>query len=106
MLPNLTEVFRSTTVLWRPARHDGLSFMVLEALGHGRHVLWSYPFPGCTLVKTAPEARNEIVRLHALHQQGQLDINRAGVQGLAQHGYRPAQLKNSIRARLEAILES
>jgi hypothetical protein len=105
MVP-MAEMFRRTSVLWRPARHDGLSFMVMEALGHGRHVLWSYPFPGCVHVKNSEEARNEIVRLHSLHQKGRLDINCAGVRGLEQIGYMPAQLKSSIRARLESILES
>ena len=105
-LPNLAEVFRSTSVLWRPARHDGLSFMVLEALGHGRHVLWSYPFPGCAWVRTAAEAREEILRLHALHQEGRLEMNYAGPQGLREHGYMPAQLKSAIRTRLETILEA
>jgi hypothetical protein len=106
MLPNLAEVFPRTSVLWRPARHDGLSFMVMEALGHGRHVLWTYPFPGCVSVKDSADARTEIVRLHSLHQQGRLEINCAGVRGLQQNGYMPAQLKGTIRARLEAILES
>jgi hypothetical protein len=105
-LPNLSEVFKHTSVLWRPARHDGLSFMVLEALGHGRHVLWSYPFPGCTWVKTPGEAREEILRLHALYQNGMLEMNSSGPRGLREHGYMPAQLKNSIRERLEEILES
>src|SRR6266403_1239163 len=42
--------YKRASVVWRPVRHDGLSFMVLEALGHGRHVLWTYEFPGCVKV--------------------------------------------------------
>src|SRR5271165_2077547 len=50
--PNLTvsprvpmaPAIESATVIWRPVQHDGgISFMVLEALAQGRHVLYSYP---------------------------------------------------------------
>jgi hypothetical protein len=48
---DLTEFYERATVLWRPVRHDaGISFMVLEALAHGRHALYTYPLPGCVQV--------------------------------------------------------
>ena len=105
-IPNLAAFYERASVVWRPVRHDGLSFMVLEALGYGRHVLWSYPFPGCLQVACACEAQYEIARLHALHQQRRLEINRAGVQAVAKGGYLPQYLKGKILARLEQILES
>jgi len=104
-LADLTEFYRRSTVLWRPVRHDGLSFMVLEALGHGRHVLWSYDFPGCVVAETAEAAGAEILRLHSLHQQGRLQINQAGVEAVAKN-YLPQPLRRMIHRRLEAILES
>jgi len=104
--PNLKEFYRKASVVWRPVRHDGLSFMVLEALGHGRHVLWSYAFPGCVQVDSAAEARDEIARLHALHRQGRLEINSAGVQAISNGGYLPQRLRTDILMRLERLLES
>ncbi|HXX21337.1 MAG TPA: hypothetical protein VEJ46_18210 [Candidatus Acidoferrum sp.] len=103
---NLLDFYKQATVLWRPVRHDGLSCMVLEALGHGRHVLWTYPFPGCVQVRTASEASDQIIRLHALHECGQLQINCVGVRAIAEGGYLPQQLRINIRDRLERILES
>lgn len=103
---NLLDFYKQATVMWRPVRHDGLSCMVLEALGHGRHVLWTYPFPGCVQVRTASEARDEIIRLHALHERGQLQVNCAGVRAISEGGYLPEQLRINIRNRLERILES
>jgi len=103
---NLREFFERATVVWRPVRHDGLSWMVLEALGHGRHVLWSYAFPGCTQVRSAQEARDEIARLHALDLQKRLEINNAGVEAIAQGGYLPRVLRSEIHNRLEKILDA
>lgn len=105
-IPDLAEFYRRATVLWRPVRHDGLSFMVMEAMGHGRHVLWSYPFPGCICVRDALQARDEIVKLYRLHQEHRLNINRAGVRVIAAGGYLPRQLKKQIHGRLEEFLES
>lgn len=105
-IPNLAEFYRRASVVWRPVRHDGLSWMVLESLGHGRHVLWSYGFPGCIAVDGAEDARAEISRLHRLHQQGELTINESGARFIASGGYLPETLRSAIRGRLERILEA
>jgi hypothetical protein len=99
----LAEFYRRAVVVWRPVRHDGLSFMVLEALGYGRHVLWTYPFPGCLHVTCAEEARHQIARLHRLHEQGQLGINEDGAQVIAEK-YVPQFVKKQILGHLERIL--
>jgi hypothetical protein len=101
---DLREFFERATVVWRPVRHDGLSWMVLEALGHGRHVLWTYAFPGCTQTRSAADARDEIARLYALDQQKLLPLNSGGVAAIAEGGYLPRQLRGKIRMRLEEIL--
>lgn len=105
-IPDLGEFYKRASVVWRPVRHDGLSFMVLEALGHGRHVLWSYKFPGCRQVHDVADARAEILRLQALHKQRRLGINSAGVRAIAEGGYLPRVLRAKIRARLDQVLES
>ena len=105
-IPNLRGFYERASVVWRPMRHDGLSCMVMEALGHGRHVLWSYAFPGCRQVYSASDAREEILRLHELHRRKRLSINHEGARALVDGGYMPAQLRYTIRERLEALLES
>ncbi len=103
---DLKAFFEESTVLWRPTRHDGLSWMVLEALGHGRHVFWTYGFPGCTQVVGAAEARKEILRLHDLDKVKRLAINDSGVKAIAEGGYAPQALRSRIRTRLEKILDA
>ena len=105
-IPDLIEFYRRASVVWRPVQHDGLSFMVMDAMGHGRHVLWSYPFPGCIHVMDAAQARQEIVRLHAMHLERRLKTNCAGVRAIAEGGYLPQSLKKRIHARLEELLDS
>lgn len=103
---NLRDFYRQSSVVWRPVRHDGVSWMVLESLGHGRHVLWTYPFPGCTRVTGPCDARAEILRLYQLHKRGALGINDEGVRFIANGGYHPRISKANILGRLEQILES
>lgn len=102
---DLTEFYRNAVVVWRPTRHDGLSQMVMEALGHGRHVLWSYPFPGCLMAENAQDACEHISRLQAEHSRGRLGINRDGVDAMA-NDYFPQRVKRNILTRLEKILSS
>ena len=42
---NIAPFFERASVIYRPVRHDGLSFMVLEALAYGRHVSTAIRFP-------------------------------------------------------------
>lgn len=105
-VPNLAEFHERASVVWRPARHDGLSWMVLEALGYGRHVLWTYPFPGCIQVSSACEARVHILRLYQMHQEHKLRINEEGVRFIATSEYHPQSFRSKIRSRLQKILDS
>ena len=78
-IQDMSEVYRRTSVYWRPVSHDGLSFMSLEALSYGRHVLWSYPFPHCRQSSNVDTDRAEILRLHALHESKILHLNEPGI---------------------------
>jgi glycosyltransferase involved in cell wall biosynthesis len=104
-MPNLRDFYRSSSVVWRPSRHDGLSCMVMEGLGYGRHVMWTYPFPGCLQVSSAEEARGEIRRLYELQKLRKLQLNADGPRYLAEAGYLPGHLKQVILQRLQVIAE-
>jgi hypothetical protein len=91
------------TVLWRPVEHDGLSFMVLEALAQGRHVIYSYPLEGCAQATTALEAQRELKRLLSLHDARTLGINSAGIQSIAQQ-FTPAKVRGDLLRRWEEII--
>jgi glycosyltransferase involved in cell wall biosynthesis len=104
-IPDLSQFYKRASVVWRPTRHDGLSFMVLEGLGYGRHVLWTYAFPGCVQVTDVADAGDAIARLYQRHKEGGLGINQEGVQVIAERGFLPQHLKRSTLARLERILD-
>jgi Glycosyl transferases group 1 len=105
-ISDLAEFYRRATVVWRPVRHDGLSFMVMEAMGHGRHVMWTYPFPGCIRVDDAEDAIRAIEQLHDAHKSGTLEINHEAVAAIADGGYLPVELRTRIRTRLEELIEA
>lgn len=75
---DFTPFLEQSTVVYRPVRHDGLSLTVLEALSHGRHVVWSYPLTGCIHAASTDVARAELETLHAAHESGKLGLNEAG----------------------------
>lgn len=102
---DLKPFYRNATILWRPTRHDGLSFMALEALAHGRHVIWSYPFSAAIHAREVGAARMEIERLWDLHQTQQLGLNRVGADFIEQN-FSPAKIKADMLRRWKHIVES
>lgn len=103
---DLIPIIDQTSVLWRPVRHDaGTSFMVLEALAHGRHVLYTYPHPGCIRAATIEAARSEIERLHALHDSGELELNRIGIEYVGRDCSR-SKVRSEILRRWEEVILS
>lgn len=102
---DLTPLFEQTTVLYRPVQHDGLSFMVLEALAQGRHVLYSCPFSACAHVTDAATAKRELERLFKLHQERTLHLNEAGIQVTARD-FNPETVRRDLLRRWEEIIVS
>lgn len=97
--------YQKSTVVWRPVRHDGLSFMALEAMGHARHVMWSYPFPGSTVANDAPSGYAEIQRLVDLHLRGKLLPNWEASTLIANQ-FSPEKIRLGILSRWKRIVES
>jgi hypothetical protein len=102
---DLTPLLEETTVVYRPVRHDGLSFTVLEALSHGRHVLYSYPHEGCIQVTSTAMAVNELERLRACDEEGTLPLNELGRNCIARE-YAPEKVRRELLRRWEQIILS
>lgn len=66
----IADVLARCHVLLRLPRHDGLSFMVQEALALGRYAIWNHPFPGAMRASTSAEAISALQRL-AVQQRAQ-----------------------------------
>jgi hypothetical protein len=101
---DLDQFYRECTVLLRPVRHDGLSFMVLESLAHGRHVLYSYPLPGCRQVASVEAVVREIMRLRDLHSSHKLELNHEGLQVIARDYDKDVARTNLLRRWEQIIL--
>ena len=72
------QVMSQTTLYVRPTSHDGLAYLVLEALAYGRYVLWTYPFPGAEAVDTVDVAEARLDELYRQHVEGRLSPNHEG----------------------------
>lgn len=75
---NSAGILENSTVVYRPVRHDGLSLSVLEALSHGRHVVWTYPLRGCLHAPDPQTACEQLERLYTEHEAGRLRLNEEG----------------------------
>jgi hypothetical protein len=104
-MEDFTPMLEQTTVVYRPVRHDGLSFTVLEALSLGRHVLYSYPLPGCVQVTDSSMACQELEKLSALHDAGALGLNEIGRNYISAH-YAPEKVRSELTRRWEQIILS
>jgi len=103
---SLEKVYPASTVLVRVTEHDGLSFMALEALSHGRYLIWSYPLEGAhgALVASDYEAMyGHVQALYEKHVQGSLLPNYEGVEFVRSH-YDPARIAKDIRRRFRSLL--
>ncbi|MGI8550499.1 MAG: glycosyltransferase family 4 protein [Dehalococcoidia bacterium] len=99
----MDSVYARSSVLLRLPRHDGLSFMVLEALAAGRQVIWNRPLEGVVRVHDEEDAHQQIERLLGAHLRGELQLNQVGLD-LVRTRYAPEQVRGDILSRFEAIL--
>ena len=77
-LEDIDKAYARSHVLVRMPDHDGLSQMVLEALNHGRHVIWNYPFEATLSASTESDVRKHLDGLRAQLARGPLEHNGAG----------------------------
>lgn len=75
---DMAAIYARSHVLLRLPRHDGLSFMVLEALNYGREVIWNQPFESARLAHTENEAAAHLRDLREKLQKGELLPNISG----------------------------
>lgn len=76
----MAQLIDESTVLIRMPQHDGKSMLVLEALARGRHVIWTYAFPGVNRATSVSQAIEELRALLRAHNAGLLEPNVAGLE--------------------------
>lgn len=75
---DMARIYQEITVLIRLPEHDGLSFMVLEALANGRHVIWNYAFDGVRQTSGYQQTVQILKDLLRDYERGELKLNEAG----------------------------
>jgi hypothetical protein len=75
---DMDALYRQVTAIVRLVSHDGMSFMVLEALSRGRHVIYSYPLPQVIQASGFEAVASAIRGLVAQHRAGTLGLNEEG----------------------------
>lgn len=98
-------VYARCHALLRMTEHDGLAFMVQEALAHGRYAVWNHPFPGAIEAGDAEAACVGLGELAEQHHSGCLLPNVSGAEHVREH-YNPARIRADIRRRLASVIEA
>lgn len=103
---NMAELYSEVVLVIRLTRHDGLSFMVLEALAHGRHVIWGYPLTGVYQTNGDIDRLVPFIdKLYQKHLQGDLHINQVGREFVARF-YRPQVVWDQISRGIDEVIKS
>jgi hypothetical protein len=100
---NMEELYREVTVLIRLTEHDGLSFMVLEALANGRYVVWTYPLDGVCQVTEYSQLVQTIADLYQNFLNGKLLLNQSGRSLIEEH-YQPQAVWERIHQGIDGVL--
>jgi hypothetical protein len=96
-------IYANSHALLRLPRHDGLSYMVLEALNHGRQVIWNLPFESARMGRTENEVACHIRELRSAVATGTLAFNERG-RDVVHATHSGARVRDIIRTRLKATL--
>jgi len=97
-------IYAKSHVLLRLPRHDGLSYMVLEALNHGRQVIWNLPFETALMGQTENEVACHIRELRSALAKGTLSLNTRG-RDVVQATHSGSKVRDLIRTRLKVTLD-
>ncbi len=99
----MTDLYSQVVLLIRLTEHDGLSFMVLEALAQGRHVFWSYPLNGVTQITDEEILFENFGKLYQAFLDKQLTANKIGREAVMEL-YHPEIVWQQIETELETVL--
>jgi hypothetical protein len=92
---DLSEAYKRSSLLIRFTDRDGLSLMVLEALGFGRHVLWTQEFQHTRNIRTYDDMEREVLELLQAHERGTLEPQRDAA-AFIRARYSPEQCMRAI----------
>jgi hypothetical protein len=101
---DMDALYSRTSVLVRLVSHDGMPFMVMEALSRGRYVIYTYPLPHVTHAAGYEAVASALGDLAARHAAGKLPLNEAGREYVLENFDRETLAANLDR-RVSALLD-
>jgi hypothetical protein len=104
-LSTFTEEFAKASVFLRLTKHDGVSHSVIEALASGRWVIRTNDLPHTFFVRSIGETIDKLQQLKNLHENGELDINRAGYDWVAKE-YSLKEVTKNLTGAIRAAATS
>lgn len=100
---DMDALYREVSVVVRLTSHDGMSFMVAEALARGRHVIWTFPMEGAIRAEGYDAVSAAIARLAEQHASGTLALNEPGRRAVRERFQRDVLL-DGLHERLRGVL--
>jgi hypothetical protein len=101
---DMPSLYARAHVLLRMPAHDGLAFMVQEALAFGRHAVWRYPFPGSIQAAGEQDACARVAALFDRQVGGALGLNLEGAAHVRER-FNPRRIRDDLRRGLAAAIE-
>lgn len=100
----MAPLYARSHLLLRLPHHDGLSFMVQEALAFGRSAVWTHHFPGVIHARSGEDAIAAVSDLADRHAQDTLSLNEAGARHVRER-FSPHRIQADLRAALHGVIE-
>ncbi len=93
---DMNKEFEESVCYLRNAKHDGLAFSILEALGHGKQVFYNYHFPHTLYFKNSDDLVKKISEQKKLFDSGKLEINQKAIDFVKKEFAKEKVLKNLV----------
>lgn len=94
---DMDKEFQECSCYIRNAKHDGLAFSILEALGYGRVVFYNYKFPYTNSFSTFDELRNKLFELRTSFEKQELCVNHEAIDFIQQEYSKEKVLGNLVK---------
>ena len=98
---NMDDEFQANTCYIRNAKHDGLAFSILEALGYGRIVLYNYNFPHAYYFESSDELIRKVSELKEDFESGKLGVNYEAIEYIKTQYSKEKVLGNLVKILTE-----
>jgi len=89
--------FEESVCYLRNAKHDGLAFSILEALGHGKQVFYNYHFPHTLYFNNRDDLVEKISEQKKLFDSGKLEVNKEAIDFVKKEFAKEKVLNNLVK---------